>query len=110
MDAKSEFRRLMLAAAGAAGMAYDEAGKVLDKLVARGEIAEKDAKAVLKKITGSKPVDMAKRAATGAVKAADLGLEAVLDRMRVPTKADLAALQKKIDSLNRKIDKLTGSK
>jgi polyhydroxyalkanoate synthesis regulator phasin len=85
-------------------MAADEAKKVMDKLVARGEIAEKDAKAVLEKIAASRPGQAARKA----VKAADRGVEAVLDRLRLPTRDEMDALQKKLDALNAKLDKLTG--
>lgn len=110
MDAKSvkdDLRRLMLAAAGAMGLAADEAKKMLDRLVARGEIAEKDAKAIYERVTGTGAGQKVKKAAKDAVAAADRGLEAVLDRLRLPTRGDLDSLQKKIDALNAKIDELT---
>jgi polyhydroxyalkanoate synthesis regulator phasin len=87
-------------------MAADEAQKVTEKLVARGEIAEKDAKAVLKRISESRPGQAARKA----VKAADRGVEAVLDRLRLPTRTEMESLQKKIDALNEKLDKLTCGK
>lgn len=113
MDAKSvkeDLRKLMLAAAGAVGMASDEAKKLLDRLVARGEIAEKDAKAIYEKIRGSATGQKVTKAAKDAVSAADRGIAAVLDRLRLPTREDLDSLQKKLDTLNAKIDEMTKGK
>lgn len=113
-NVKDDLRRLLLAAAGAVGLASDEAKKVMDRLVSRGEVAEKDAKAVLEKIRNSRPVASAKETVTGAAKKAgkiaERGWDAVLSKLNMPSRSDLEALEHKIDRLNTKLRRLTKDK
>jgi len=103
---KEDLRRVALAAAGAVGLAADEAKKIMDRLVARGEIAEKDARIIVRKISRGDAAQKVTKAAKSAVKAADRGIGAVLDRLRLPTRSDIDALQKKIEELSAKLEKL----
>ena len=109
-DVKNDLRRLMLAAAGAAGLASDEAKKLLGRMVKRGEVAEKDAKAVLAKIAGSRPVTATRVAVSGAAKKAGRGWDAVLSKLNMPSRADVEALEQKIDRLNAKLRRLEKEK
>lgn len=109
-DVKNDLRRLMLAAAGAAGLAADEAKAILERMVKRGEVAEKDAKTVLEKIAASRPVAATKEAVSGAAKkagqAAGRGWEAVLSKLNMPSRADIVALERKISKLGAKLRRL----
>lgn len=113
-DVKEDLRRLMLAAAGAVGLASDEAKKLLDRMVKRGEVAEKDAKAVLTKIADSRPVTATTKAVTGAAKKAGAvagrGWDAVLSSLNMPSRAEVEELEKKIDRLNAKLRRLEKDK
>jgi polyhydroxyalkanoate synthesis regulator phasin len=94
-------RKVLLASIGAVAVAQDEAEDLINKLVDRGEIAREE---------GRKLVDdmMVKRREKMEAHF-DSRVEAALDRMNVPTKADLKAVEKKLDELNQKLDKLVKS-
>ncbi|KAF0243246.1 MAG: hypothetical protein FD180_3511 [Planctomycetota bacterium] len=111
---KDDLRRLMLAAAGAVGLAADEAKSLLDRMVKRGEVAEKDAAAVLKKIAASHPVVATREAVSGAAKkagdVAGRGWDAVLSKLNMPSRSDVDALEKKIERLNTKLRRMEKEK
>lgn len=94
-------RKVLLASIGAVAVAQDEAEDLINKLVDRGEIARDE---------GRKLVDdmMAKRREKVQAQF-DTRVDAALGRMDVPSKADLKAVEKKLDELNRKLDKLVKS-
>jgi polyhydroxyalkanoate synthesis regulator phasin len=91
-------RKVLLASIGAVAVAQDEAEDLIDRLVERGEIAREE---------GRKLVDdmMAKRREKMQAHL-DSRVDAALVRMNVPSKADLKAVEKKLDELNQKLDKL----
>jgi polyhydroxyalkanoate synthesis regulator phasin len=94
-------RKVVLASMGAVALAQDEAEDLINRLVDRGEIAREE---------GRKLVDdmMAKRRERVEAQF-DSRVESALDKMNVPTKADLKAVEKKLDQLNQKLDKLVKS-
>jgi polyhydroxyalkanoate synthesis regulator phasin len=94
-------RKVMLASIGAVAIAQDEAEDLINKLVERGEIAREE---------GRKLADdmMAKRREKMQAHF-DSRVDAALGRMNVPSKADLKAVEKKLDELNQKLDKLVRS-
>jgi poly(hydroxyalkanoate) granule-associated protein len=97
-------RKVLLAGIGAIALGKEETEEFVNRLVERGEIAEKDGRKLVNEI-----MDKRKK---GAEKAEDeLGkrVESVLDRMNVPSKADIDALSEKITSLSKKIDELKKS-
>lgn len=95
-------RKVLLASVGAVGLAQDEIEDFVNRLVKRGEIAEKDARKLIREVTDKR----AKHAGKGAEKQ----LEKLLDRMNVPTKADIEALGVKINHLSAKVDELKKEK
>jgi len=105
-EEKSRFlniaRRIVLASIGAIALAQDETEAFINKLVERGEIAEQDGKKLVnevmerrKKIQKRTEDEMSKQ------------VEGMLERMDVPTKADIDALSKKITSLSKQIDEMS---
>ncbi|MGW8251950.1 MAG: phasin family protein [Anaerolineales bacterium] len=97
-------RKVLLAGIGAVALAQEEIEDFVNKLVERGEIAEKDGKKLLrevkerrKKETDKAEDELAKR------------VEDVLDRMNVPTKSDIEVLSDKISALSNKVDELKKS-
>jgi poly(hydroxyalkanoate) granule-associated protein len=97
-------RRVLLATIGAAAIAQDEIEALVDRLVERGEIAEKDGKKLVREV-----MDKRTGRATKVEEEINKHLESVLDRMNIPSKADVEALSQKIAALSKKIDELKKS-
>jgi polyhydroxyalkanoate synthesis regulator phasin len=91
-------RRVMLAGIGAVALAQEEAEELVDRLVERGEIAREEGRKLLDEM-------MSKRRERVQAQF-DTRVEETLGKMNVPTKADLKAVEKKLDELNRKLDQL----
>jgi poly(hydroxyalkanoate) granule-associated protein len=96
--------KVLLASIGAVVLAQEEIEDFVNKLVERGEIAEKDGRKVM--------VDVMDRRKKDAQKAEDQmtkRVEDVLGRMNVPTKTDIDALGEKVAALSKKMDELKKS-
>jgi poly(hydroxyalkanoate) granule-associated protein len=94
-------RRVLLAGVGAVALTQEEVEKVINRLVERGEIAEQDGKKLFRDV-----MDKRKKEAKKAEDEMDKQLQAMLDRMNVPTKKDIEALSAKITALSKKVDEL----
>jgi poly(hydroxyalkanoate) granule-associated protein len=94
-------RKVLLAGIGAVALAQDEIEDFVNKLVERGEIAEKDGKKLVREV-----MDRRKKDAEKAEDEVSKRVEEILDRMNVPTKADIEALGDKIASLSKKVEDL----
>ena len=97
-------RKVLLASVGAVALAQEEIEDFINKLVERGEIAEKDGRVLVR--------DMMERRKTQTEKAEeglDQRVEEMLHRMNVPTKGDIEALSAKIAELSKKVDGLKKS-
>ncbi len=88
-------RKVLLAYVGGLALAWDELEDLVDRLVERGEVAETDARKLLKEM-------QEKRRSVGLEKR----LEDLLARMDVPSKADIQALSAKIATLTQKVEEL----
>ncbi len=95
-------RKVMLAAVGAVGLAQDEIEDFVNRLVKRGEIAEKDARKLVKEVT--------EKRRKGAEKRVEKQIDRVYDRMNIPSKADIEALNDKINILTAKVEELKKEK
>jgi polyhydroxyalkanoate synthesis regulator phasin len=93
--------RVMLATVGAAAIAQEEIEALVNRLVERGEIAEKDGKKLIHEV-----MDKRQKKTTMVEDEMTRGIESVLERMKIPTKADIDALSQKISGLSKKIDEL----
>jgi poly(hydroxyalkanoate) granule-associated protein len=108
-------RKVVLAALGVVGMATDELEGFVDKLVERGEIAEKDGRKLVDEIR-EKGEDRIKESRERVMKIVGIEpkdgeeVEEVLNRMDIPTKADIKELSAKIAALTRKVEELKTSK
>jgi len=91
-------RKVVLAGFGAVGLAQDELEEFVNRLVERGEIAEKDARKLLREVT--------ERRRKTAEHEMDKRLDEVLERMNVPSKTDIDALSHKITALTHKVEEL----
>jgi polyhydroxyalkanoate synthesis regulator phasin len=94
-------RRLLLASIGAAAIAQEEIEALINRLVERGEIAEKDGKKLAHEM-------MEKRKSKTANVSDEISknVEGLLNRMNFPSKADVDVLGQKISALSKKIDEL----
>ena len=102
-------RRAMLASVGAFSLAQDEAEKFVNKLIEKGEIAEKDGRSLLKDLSENRK----KRAKESGQRVSDemeKRMEGLLNRMNIPTKSDIEQLSKKVAELTKKIDALKEQK
>lgn len=101
-------RRVLLAGVGAVALAQEEVEAFVNKLVERGEIAEKDGRKLIKEM-----MDKRRKKAESVVEEVsddmDQRIETMLHRMNVPTKGDIEALSKKIATLTKKVDELKKS-
>jgi polyhydroxyalkanoate synthesis regulator phasin len=91
-------RKVALAAIGAAALAQDELEDFINRLVERGEIAEKDARKLMREVG-----DKRRKSVEGQL---DKRLEGLLEHMDVPSKADIEELGDKIAALTAKVEQL----
>jgi poly(hydroxyalkanoate) granule-associated protein len=97
-------RRVLLASIGAVALAQEEVESFVNFLVERGEIAEKEGRELMREL-----VEKRKQRREEAKERVSWRVQKTLDRMDVPTKADIEALSDKINALSKKIDELRKS-
>ena len=87
-------RKVFLASIGAAVVAEEEVVNLINRFVEKGEIAEKDGKEMIKEILDKRE------------KEAKETIEKIRgnNTVKVATKADIDALQEKLDALTAKLD------
>ncbi len=98
-------RRLMLAAVGAVAMTRDEMEQFLNRMVDRGEVAERDAKHMINDVMSRRKRDV-EDAADEAEARVETRLEQVLNRMNIPSKRDIDELSDKIAQLSARVEEL----
>jgi poly(hydroxyalkanoate) granule-associated protein len=94
-------RKVLLAGVGAVALAQEEIESFVNKLIERGEIAEKDGKKLVHEV-----MEKRKKEAEKTESELDKRMEEFLTRMNVPTKSDIEALSAKITALTKKVDEL----
>ncbi|HEX9115526.1 MAG TPA: phasin family protein [Anaerolineae bacterium] len=97
-------RKVLLASIGAVALAQDEVEDFVNKLVDRGQIAEKDGRKLIKDV-----MERRRKTTAKAEEGLDKRVEELLARMNVPSKADVEALSAKITTLTKKVDELKKS-
>ncbi len=85
-------------------LAQEEIEDFINKLVERGEIAEKDGRALICDLT-----ERRKKGATGAQKRLDEPVEAALRRLNLPSRGNIEELSAKLAELNAKLDEMSRS-
>lgn len=95
------FRRMFLATIGAVAIAQEEIEALVNRLVERGEMAEKDGKKLVQEM-----MDKRKSKTTKLEDEIGKNVEGVLNRMNIPSKADVEALSQDIAALSKKVDGL----
>jgi poly(hydroxyalkanoate) granule-associated protein len=94
-------RKVLLASIGAVALAQEEVEEFVNRLVERGEIAEKDGKKLIRET-----MEKRRKQTQKAEEQMDRRLKDILDRMNVPTKSDIDALSAKITALTKKVEEL----
>lgn len=97
----ARLRKVLLAGIGVVSLAQEEVEDLVNKLIDRGEIAEKDGRKLVDEV-----LDKRKKTAEKMKSKFDKRLDDLLERLNVPTRADIDALNAKITELTAKIDRL----
>ncbi len=101
-------RKMMLAGVGAVAMSRDETEQFVNKLVERGELAQKDAEKLLRDVQSrlrqSRP-DVQEQAEK-VTSRAQQGMEDFLNRLNIPSKRDIEDLSAKIAQLAARVEEL----
>ncbi|MCA9933798.1 MAG: phasin family protein [Ardenticatenaceae bacterium] len=97
-------RRVLLAGIGVVALAQGEVEDFINRLIERGEIAEKDGRKLLTDV-----LERRKKQVEEAETELESRIEEILNRMNIPSKADIDALSRKITNLTKKVDELKKS-
>lgn len=98
-------RKVLLASIGAVALAQGELEDFIDKLIERGEIAEKDGSKLM-----SEMKEKRKKRAQEMEGEMSRKVRETMERMNIPTRADLEKLTSSITVLSQKIDELARSR
>jgi poly(hydroxyalkanoate) granule-associated protein len=101
-------RKILLASIGAVALTQEEVEKFVNKLIDRGEIAEKDGRKLIKDIM-DKRRKKTEEVRTETEEQVDSRLNDVLGRMNIPSKSDINVLNERIRILTEKVDELIES-
>jgi poly(hydroxyalkanoate) granule-associated protein len=104
--------KVLLASIGAVALAQEEIEDFIEKLVERGEIAEKDGRKMMRDVMDKRrkqAEDVAEKTQTKTEDQLNKRVEEILHRLNVPTKADIDALGVKVTELATKVDDLKKS-
>jgi poly(hydroxyalkanoate) granule-associated protein len=101
-------RKLLLAGIGAVALSRDETEDFVNKLVARGELAQKDAEKLMRemqtRLRQSRP-DVGQQAEKVGARV-EQGMEEFLNRLNIPSKRDIEELSAKIAQLAARVEEL----
>ena len=98
-------RKMLLASVGAMALATDETEELISRLVERGQIAQEEGRKLAQEMMAKSRERMEARR-ENFESALDARIEKALERLNVPTKAEIESLSASIDELSKKIDKL----
>ena len=97
-------KRLILASMGAFALSFDEAEKFVNKLVERGELAQKDAEKLLSEVRTRITTNRPQVEKDG--ERMESGMEDFLNRLNIPSKRDIDDLSAKIAQLSARVEEL----
>jgi len=98
-------RTMLLAGFGTVAMGKEEIETMIERLVEKGEVAEKDGRKRIEGMFERRRKDMSK-AEDKVEGLLDQRIESVLNAMNIPSKNDLDSLSRKIGSLTKKVSDL----
>lgn len=101
-------RTVMLAAIGAVALSKEEIEAIVNRLIEKGEIAESDGRELINDLLerGKKGTGEAVEKVEKVDGILDQRIEAILNRMNIPSKGDVESLSRKIGALSQKVDNL----
>ncbi len=97
-------RTVLLATMGSVALGKEELEAIVNRLVEKGELAEKDGRELLSEIIERRKKEVPK--VDLKVGNVEDRIESILSRMNVPTKRDVEQLSRKITALSKKVDAL----
>ena len=99
-------RNMLMAAIGTVSMGIEEVEAIVNHLIERGELAEKDGRAMVAEVKERRHKEAVKSGSKfdGLV---DSRVESILNRMNIPSRSDVEDLGNKIGELSAKVDELT---
>lgn len=98
-------RKVLFAGIGALALTQEEIEKFVNKLVERGEIAEKDGRKLVKDIM-EKRRDKTTKFRSETENELEKRMEGLLKKMNIASKSDINKLNRKITTLTKKLDDL----
>ncbi|MFO7681487.1 MAG: phasin family protein [Chloroflexota bacterium] len=98
-------RRVLMASVGVVVLAQEEIEEFVNKLIDRGEIAERDGRKLINDVV-EKRKNKAQETKQSTQEELDKRLESVLDRLNIPTRNDIELLNKKVTELTAKVEQL----
>ena len=104
----SGLRQVLLAGVGAVALAQEEVEDFVNKLIERGEIAEKDGRKLVNDVRERRK-SKAQASTQRLEEEVERRMESLLNRMNVPSKSDIEKLNAKITELTQKVDALKKS-
>lgn len=99
-------RKVLLASIGAVALTQEEVEKVINKLIERGEIAEKDGRKLVKDLM-EKRRKKAAEVKDETEEEFENRMEEVLARMNIASKSDIDSINRKLTTLSKKLDDLS---
>jgi poly(hydroxyalkanoate) granule-associated protein len=101
-------RRLLLASIGAVAMSYDEAEQFINRLVERGELAQKDGEKLMNQMMERvrQPAQKANEQQGKVEERIESGFEQFLNRMNIPSKNDIDDLSAKVAQLAARVEEM----
>ncbi len=102
-------RKVLLAGIGAVSLAQEEAEKFVNRLVERGELEDVDGRKLIDELRerGRESLERGRQRVRETVAGSTRqDMEETLQKMDIPTRADIKALNAKIAALSRKVDEL----
>ncbi len=105
-DTLHYLRRTFYTSLGAMRLLQEEIERRLDALEARGELSREEAQRLREELLAS-PAEPRKDAASGLL---DRKLDGLLQRLNVPTRADVDRLQNQLEELNRRLESLLSAR
>lgn len=97
-------RTVLLATMGTAALGKEELEAIINRLVEKGELAEKDGRELLSEIVEKRKKEMP--TVDLKMEGVEDRVEAILKRLNIPTKKDVDTLSRKITALSKKVDEL----
>ena len=96
---KGLLEKVILSGLGLASLTQEKAQKLVDELVKEGEVSEKDGA-----IMAKRAMDNLEKSRKEMENKVDKAVKEIVAKANIPSKKDIAALEKKIDELTKRLE------